>query len=422
MQPQEPEVALPFEFELNQGHLPRPFLSRSNAFLPRRLPSSPPSSPDGSQSGGSLSPPSLLPHAPSRGELLQLSSSSIAFGSSKSMFSYKELWDGTDGFSDANYLGKGGFGSVHKGILPDGKEIAVKQLKADSSQGESEFKAEVEIISRVHHKHLVSLVGYCSAGYEMLLAYEFVPNKTLEFHLHGKAQTILDWSARQLIAVGSAKGLEYLHEDCNPKIIHRDIKAANILLDSKFEAKVADFGLAKDSPDSSTHVSTQVKGTFGYLDPEYAYTGRLTDKSDVYSYGVVLLELITGRVAIDKANPHMDVNLVEWARPFFMRALKGKNDLVDPRLKKQFDRKEMTHMVACAAACTRQSAKDRPKMSQVVRVLEGAVPVETLKAGVTRGHSRGYSRDYNSQQHREEGMTKLKKIASVLKGKWKSEQ
>ncbi|XWS17741.1 hypothetical protein CRYUN_Cryun33cG0093300 [Craigia yunnanensis] len=186
--------------------------------------------------------------------------------SSSGIFTYDELAVATNGFSESNLLGQGGFGYVHKGVLPSGQEVAVKQLKAGSQQGEREFQAEVETISRVHHKHLVSLVGYCITGAERLLVYEFVPNKTLEFHLHGNGQPVIVWESRLKIAIGSAKGIAYLHEDCSPTIIHRDIKAANILLDPQFEAKVSDFGLAKiffDASSSITHIFTRVVGTFG---------------------------------------------------------------------------------------------------------------------------------------------------------------
>ncbi|KAI3888603.1 hypothetical protein MKX03_031372 [Papaver bracteatum] len=203
----------------------------------------------------------------------------MSLGFSKSTFTYEELVRATDGFSDYNLLGQGGFGYVHKGILPNEKEVAVKHLKLGSGQGEREFQAEVEIISRVHHKHLVSLVGYSSTGSQRMLVYEFVPNSTMEFHLHGKGRPTMDWATRLRIALGSTKGLAYLHEDCHPKIIHRDIKAANILLDAKFKAKVADFGLAKFFSDTNTHVSTRVMGTFGYLAPEYAASGKLSEKS-----------------------------------------------------------------------------------------------------------------------------------------------
>ncbi|XP_058763244.1 proline-rich receptor-like protein kinase PERK1 [Vicia villosa] len=352
----------------------------------------------------------------SGGELLPPPSPGLAFSTAKSTFTYEELARATDGFSDANLLGQGGFGYVHRGILPNGKEVAVKQLKAGSGQGEREFQAEVEIISRVHHKHLVSLVGYCSTGFQRLLVYEFVPNNTLEFHLHGNGRPTMDWATRLRIALGSAKGLAYLHEDCHPKIIHRDIKAANILLDFKFEAKVADFGLAKIASDLNTHVSTRVMGTFGYLAPEYAASGKLTDKSDVFSYGVMLLELLTGRRPVDKNQTYMDDSLVEWARPLLMRALEENNldSLIDPRLQNEFDPSEMTRMVACAAACTRHSAKRRPRMSQVVRALEGDVSLADLNEGVRPGHSSVYSShessDYDTQQYKED-MIKFRKMA-----------
>ncbi|CAI0543293.1 unnamed protein product [Linum tenue] len=338
----------------------------------------------------------------------------LSLGFSKSMFTYEELARATDGFSDANLLGQGGFGYVHRGVLPNGKEVAIKQLKVGSGQGEREFQAEVEIISRVHHKHLVSLVGYCITGAQRLLVYEFVQNDTLEFHLHGKGRPTMEWPTRLKIALGSAKGLAYLHEDCHPKIIHRDIKAANILLDFKFEAKVADFGLAKFTSDANTHVSTRVMGTFGYLAPEYAASGKLSDKSDVFSFGVMLLELITGRRPVDTTHTYMDDSLVDWARPLLSRALEDGNydSLVDQKLV-DYDHNEMSRMVACAAACVRHSARRRPRMSQVVRALEGDVSLADLNEGIKPGHSRMYSyesSDYDTSQYNED-MKKFRKMA-----------
>lgn len=318
--------------------------------------------------------------------------------SSKSFFTYEELMEITQGFSRQNIIGEGGFGCVYKGWLPDGKLVAVKQLKAGSGQGDREFKAEVEIISRVHHRHLVSLVGYSIAENQRLLIYEFVPNKTLEHHLHEKGLPVLEWTKRVKIALGSAKGLAYLHEDCHPKIIHRDIKSANILLDNAFEAQVADFGLAKLTNDANTHVSTRVMGTFGYLAPEYASSGKLTDRSDVFSFGVVLLELITGRKPVDATQPLGDESLVEWARPLLIQALEtgDLSELVDPRLEKNYLEGEMLRMIEAAAACIRHSAAKRPRMVQVVRALDSDGDMSDLTNGVKYGQSTIYdSGQYN---------------------------
>ncbi|CAL4936236.1 unnamed protein product [Urochloa decumbens] len=319
-----------------------------------------------------------------------------ALGLGRGTFTYEQLAAATGNFSAANLVGQGGFGYVHRGVLPGGRAVAVKQLKPGSGQGEREFQAEVDIISRVHHRHLVSLVGYCIAGARRVLVYEFVPNRTLEFHLHGKGQPVMEWSTRLRIALGSAKGLAYLHEDCHPRIIHRDIKSANILLDNNFEAMVADFGLAKLTSDNNTHVSTRVMGTFGYLAPEYASSGKLTEKSDVFSYGVMLLELLTGRRPVDTtgaaASSFLEDSLVDWARPALSRALAdGDYDgVADPRLQGNYDAVEMARLVASAAAAVRHSAKKRPKMSQIVRALEGDMSLEDLSEGVRPGQSMAF--------------------------------
>ncbi|PSS29423.1 Proline-rich receptor-like protein kinase [Actinidia chinensis var. chinensis] len=333
---------------------------------------------------------------------------SLALGFNKTTFTFDNLAAATGGFAKANLLGQGGFGYVHKGVLPNGKEIAVKSLKSGSGQGEREFQAEVDIISRVHHRHLVSLVGYCTADSQRMLVYEFVPNNSLEHHLYGKGQLAMDFPSRLRIALGSAKGFAYLHEDCHPRIIHRDIKAANILLDYNYEAKVADFGLAKLSNDNYTHVSTRIMGTFGYLAPEYASSGKLTEKSDVYSYGIVLLELITGKRPVDITSD--DDSLVDWARPILMQVTEGGSyeELVDSRLENDYNPQEMLRMVYCAAACIRHSARRRPKMSQIVRALEGDVSLEDLSQGVKPGYSTvfgssgssEYDGSYNSKMKR----------------------
>ncbi|XVF84984.1 hypothetical protein PTKIN_Ptkin17bG0082500 [Pterospermum kingtungense] len=318
---------------------------------------------------------------------------------SKISFAYEELMEMTKGFTRQNVIGEGGFGCVYKGWMADGRAVAVKQLKAGSGQGEREFRAEVEIISRVHHRHLVSLVGYCIAENQRLLIYEFVSNGTLERRLHGKDQPELEWAKRVKIAVGAAKGLAYLHEDCHPKIIHRDIKSANILLDEDFEAKVADFGLARLNDTSQSHVSTRVMGTFGYLAPEYASSGKLTDRSDVYSFGVVLLELITGRKPVDPTRPLGDESLVEWARPLLIQALETGNfgELIDPRLQKRYVESQMFRMIEAAAACVRHSAAKRPRMTLLVRALDF-----DGESDLTNGVKFGQSTAYDSSQYSEE--------------------
>ncbi|KAL0378117.1 UNVERIFIED_CONTAM: Proline-rich receptor-like protein kinase PERK5 [Sesamum radiatum] len=205
----------------------------------------------------------------------------------------------------------------------------------------------------------------------------------------GKGRPVMDWGSRLRIALGSAKGLAYLHEDCHPRIIHRDIKAANILIDYNFEAMVADFGLAKLTTDNYTHVSTRIMGTFGYLAPEYAASGKLTEKSDVFSFGVMLLELITGRRPVDPTNRTMEDSLVDWARPVITKAMEDGNysKLVDPRLEDNYIPQEMARMVACASASIRHSARRRPRMSQIVRALEGDSSLEDLDEGGKAGQS-----------------------------------
>ncbi|CAA0814323.1 Proline-rich receptor-like protein kinase PERK8 [Striga hermonthica] len=325
--------------------------------------------------------------------------------SSRSWLTYEDLYEATNGFSEDNVLGKGGFGSVYKGVLMDSREVAVKQLKAGSRQGEREFRAEVEIISRIHHRHLVSLVGYCISENQRLLVYEYVPNNNLHYHLHGEGNQVMDWANRVKVASGAARGLAYLHEDCQPRIIHRDIKSTNILLDNNFEARVADFGLAKLAMelDINTHVSTRVMGTFGYMAPEYAATGKLTEKSDVYSFGVVLLELITGREPVDSSRPSGDESLVEWARPLLARALESLDfaELVDQRLENNFSEREMFRMIEAATACIRHSASKRPRMSQIARALDSMEELDDLSSVIIQSQSGNFdSREHSAQIRR----------------------
>ncbi|CAN6461889.1 unnamed protein product [Victoria cruziana] len=231
-------------------------------------------------------------------------------------FSFRELATATKNFNAANLIGEGGFGRVYKGRLEStGQVVAVKQLDRSGLQGNREFLVEVLMLSLLHHSNLVNLIGYCADGDQRLLVYEYMPMGSLEDHLFDiqPGRRPLDWNTRMKIAVGAAKGLEYLHDKANPPVIYRDLKSANILLDNDFNPKLSDFGLAKLGPvGGKTHVSTRVMGTYGYCAPEYAMTGQLTLKSDVYSFGVVLLELITGRKAIDTLKPTGEQYLVTW--------------------------------------------------------------------------------------------------------------
>ncbi|KAJ3701056.1 hypothetical protein LUZ61_004761 [Rhynchospora tenuis] len=294
----------------------------------------------------------------------------------KSGFTFEELLEATNMFSAQNFLGEGGFGFVHKGILADGREVAIKQLKSDNAWGHREFKAEVDVLSRVHHRHLVQYIGCCMTQDKKVIVCEYMPNKTVDYHLHGKHEDTIDWPTRLKIAIGAAKGLAYLHEECQPRIIHRDIKAANILLNNSFEAKVADFGLSKLFPDGvSLIVATSLMGTRGYMAPEFS-VGEIREKSDTFSFGVVLLELITGKKPIitrpvfsEESNPYE--TLANWARPLLTEALQNGiyDGLVDSRLNNAYNYDEMKAMIACAAACVRVLPQDRPLMSKVQQKL-----------------------------------------------------
>ncbi|XP_077231011.1 putative serine/threonine-protein kinase PBL21 isoform X4 [Tasmannia lanceolata] len=230
-------------------------------------------------------------------------------------FTFRELAIATRNFRAADLIGEGGFGRVYKGILDTGQIVAIKQLNRDGLQGNQEFVVEVLMLSLLHHANLVNLIGYCADGDQRLLVYEYMPMGSLENHLFGMQpdREPLGWNTRMKIAVGAARGLEYLHVEANPPVIYRDLKSANILLDNDFNPKLSDFGLAKLAPvGDKTHVSTRVMGTYGYCAPEYAMSGKLTLKSDIYSFGVVLLELISGRKAIDNSKLAGEQNLVTW--------------------------------------------------------------------------------------------------------------
>ncbi|KAK1416506.1 hypothetical protein QVD17_32297 [Tagetes erecta] len=287
-------------------------------------------------------------------------------------FTFRELAVATQNFKETNLIGEGGFGSVYKGRLESGKVVAVKQLNLNGVQGNQEFIVEVLMLSLLRHSNLVTLIGYCTDGDQRLLVYEYMPLGSLENHLFDLEpdQEPLDWHTRLKIAVGAARGLEYLHCKANPPVIYRDLKSSNILLDNDFKPKLSDFGLAKLGPvGDNTHVSTRVMGTYGYCAPDYAMSGKLTIKSDIYSFGVVLLELITGRRAIDTTKKPGEQNLVAWASPF-LKDRKKFVQLVDPMLQGRFSVRSVHHVVAVTAMCLQEQANFRPLIGDIVVALE----------------------------------------------------
>ncbi|GAB2280325.1 Serine/threonine-protein kinase pbl34 [Dionaea muscipula] len=300
-------------------------------------------------------------------------------------FAFNDLKLATRNFRPESLLGEGGFGCVFKGWIEEngtaparpgtGLTVAVKTLNHDGLQGHKEWLAEVNYLGELVHPNLVKLIGYCIEDDQRLLVYEFMPRGSLENHLF-KRPLPLPWSIRMKIALGAAKGLAFLHEEAERPVIYRDFKTSNILLDADYNAKLSDFGLAKDGPEGdNTHVSTRVMGTYGYAAPEYVMTGHLTSKSDVYSFGVVLLEMITGRRSMEKNKPNGEHNLVEWVRPHLGERRRFYR-LMDPRLEGHFSIKGAQKAVQLAAHCLSRDPKARPLMSEVVEALN---PLPNMK-------------------------------------------
>lgn len=298
-------------------------------------------------------------------------------GSKLYTFTLEELREATHNFSRSNLLGEGGFGPVYKGFVDDklrhglkAQPIAVKRLNLDGSQGHREWLAEIIFLGQLRHPHLVKLIGYCCEEEQRLLVYEYMTRGSLENQLFRRYSATLPWSTRMKIALGAAKGLAFLHEADKP-VIYRDFKTSNILLDSDYTAKLSDLGLAKDGPEGEeTHVTTTcIMGTKGYAAPEYIMSGHLSTKSDVYSYGVVLLELLTGKRVVDKSRSNRERNLVEWARPI-LRDQRKLPHIIDPRLEGQFPIKGALKVAALTYKCLSHHPNPRPNMSDVVKSLE----------------------------------------------------
>ncbi|CAL9774016.1 unnamed protein product [Musa acuminata subsp. burmannicoides] len=285
------------------------------------------------------------------------------------LISYDELRSATDNFHQSNKIGRGGFGTVYKGTLRNRVAIAVKVLSAESKQGVNEFLTEIDAIANVRHPNLVELIGCCAQGSSRILVYEYMENSSLDRALLGlniDDTSKLNWKIRSAVCIGTAKGLAYLHEELEPPIVHRDIKASNILLDSDFAPKIGDFGLAKLFPDNVTHISTRVAGTTGYLAPEYAMQGQLTKKADVYSFGVLVIEIISSRSSSKAYWSGLGQSLLEWTWQLFGE---GRiKEVIDPALQ-EYPEEQVLRFIKVGLFCTQASAGRRPSMPQVVEML-----------------------------------------------------
>ncbi|KAL9245226.1 hypothetical protein vseg_018902 [Gypsophila vaccaria] len=301
-------------------------------------------------------------------------------------FSLSELRLATSDFSRQLKIGEGGFGCVYRGKIKGGLDgdggggdgdhvvVAVKKLNKDGFQGHKQWLAEVQFLGVVEHPNLVKLIGYCAVdgerGIQRLLVYEYMPNKSLEDHLFNKVYPTLPWDKRMQIILGAARGLAYLHEELEVQVIFRDFKTSNVLLDEDFQAKLSDFGLAREGPTlGHSHVSTAVVGTYGYAAPDYIETGHLTSKSDVWSFGVVLYEILTGRRSMDRSRPKSEHRLLDWVKQFPTDSKKFRS-IMDPRLENQYSLNAARKIAKLAESCLVKSSKERPKMSQVVEKLQ----------------------------------------------------
>ncbi|KAL3624537.1 hypothetical protein CASFOL_031205 [Castilleja foliolosa] len=299
------------------------------------------------------------------------------------VFAFSELRQATNNFSRLLKIGEGGFGCVYRGTIKglgekdDLFDVAVKKLNRDGYQGHKQWVAEVQFLGVVEHPNLVRLIGYCAVdgerGIQRLLVYEYMPNKSLDDHLFSKAYPSLSWDCRLQIILGAARGLAYLHEETQVQVIYRDFKASNVLLDDNFKSKLSDFGLAREGPTAGhMHVSTAVVGTYGYAAPDYIETGHLTAKSDVWSFGVVLYEILTGRRSLDRDRPKSEQKLLEWARQYPVEGRKF-GMIMDPRLENHYSLSAARKIAKLADVCLVRSAKDRPNMSKVVEMLKDII-------------------------------------------------
>ncbi|XP_051127637.1 probable serine/threonine-protein kinase At1g01540 [Andrographis paniculata] len=313
-------------------------------------------------------------------------------------YTLRELEAASNGLSDENVIGEGGYGIVYYGVLTDNTRVAIKNLLNNRGQAEKEFKVEVEAIGRVRHKNLVRLLGYCVEGAYRMLVYEYVDNGNLDQWLHGDVGDVspLTWEIRVNVIIGTAKGLAYLHDGLEPKVVHRDIKSSNILLDRQWHPKLSDFGLAKLLNSERSYVTTRVMGTFGYVAPEYACTGMLNEKSDIYSFGILIMEIITGRSPVDYGRPQGEVNLVDWLK--VMVAKREAEEVVDPKLPERPPSKALKRLILVALRCVDPDAQKRPKMGHVLHMLESEDLLSREEKRIGREPSSSVREENHSRQ------------------------